>query len=553
MDFFSREAGQARRNALADSLNELAYFVPPELRPWLGIANELNPFVSMERAGTNALAATDPNATGWQRVQAVGDMASNMAGAVSSIVGASRGAVPAAQAVEDALMGWSASSPMAFAARDFATDEFGGVKVWTGGIGDPIKAASDRGAWFAETPDLAREYAGQSGRVLSAEIDPRNPIAFRHAEQRRPIGDLISTALEGAGQGANFEAARPIVERLYQRYGAKPRALFEYWNNDKDVADLFRALGYDAISAAEKADMKAATWAALDPSIVKMDAASPSTLGFRAFHGSPHDFDRFSLDKIGTGEGAQAYGHGLYFAESEDVARAYRDQLTNRMPQHIEGNLIAKGISADLANTYARWAAETKGGRGSVDGFEAAMRAPTPSPTINAFRHKMLEEMPKLRAATEGLNGRMYEVQINADPNDFLDWDKPLSEQPAAVRDALGPRVDALRQAGAGIPQDPIGEALWRVAHPQGGFDKTDFSRSVPEQAAERLRSAGIPGIRYLDAGSRGAGDGSRNYVVFDDKLIEIIRKYGWAAAAPIFAASGLTVEEARAQYEGQM
>ncbi|CAB4145377.1 hypothetical protein UFOVP473_1, partial [uncultured Caudovirales phage] len=43
--------------------------------------------------------------------------------------------------------------------------------------------------------------------------------------------------------------------------------------------------------------------------------------GITAYHGSPHSFDRFSLDKIGTGEGAQAYGHGLYFAQSEDVAK----------------------------------------------------------------------------------------------------------------------------------------------------------------------------------------------------------------------------------------
>src|SRR5690606_18965584 len=53
----------------------------------------------------------------------------------------------------------------------------------------------------------------------------------------------------------------------------------------------------------------------------------PSNVGIRAYHGSPHDFDRFSMDKIGTGEGAQAYGHGLYFAEAEDVARSYRDGL----------------------------------------------------------------------------------------------------------------------------------------------------------------------------------------------------------------------------------
>src|SRR5262245_438695 len=47
--------------------------------------------------------------------------------------------------------------------------------------------------------------------------------------------------------------------------------------------------------------------------------------GIRAYHGSPHDFERFDLSKIGTGEGAQAYGHGLYFAENPKTAKAYRE------------------------------------------------------------------------------------------------------------------------------------------------------------------------------------------------------------------------------------
>src|SRR5580765_7610443 len=68
-------------------------------------------------------------------------------------------------------------------------------------------------------------------------------------------------------------------------------------------------------------------------------SATPTTMerlwadetgGIRAFHGSPHSFDRFDLSKIGTGEGAQAYGHGLYFAENEGVAKGYRDALTPR-------------------------------------------------------------------------------------------------------------------------------------------------------------------------------------------------------------------------------
>jgi hypothetical protein len=43
------------------------------------------------------------------------------------------------------------------------------------------------------------------------------------------------------------------------------------------------------------------------------------------------------------------------------------------------------------------------------------------------------------------------------------------------------------------------------------------------------LNEVGIPGIRYLDQGSRGAGEGSHNYVVFDANTMNIIRRYGLA------------------------
>ena len=52
-----------------------------------------------------------------------------------------------------------------------------------------------------------------------------------------------------------------------------------------------------------------------------------------AYHGSPHDFDKFTTEAIGTGEGAQAYGHGLYFAEAEDVAEGYRTQCLAKTPR----------------------------------------------------------------------------------------------------------------------------------------------------------------------------------------------------------------------------
>jgi hypothetical protein len=128
--------------------------------------------------------------------------------------------------------------------------------------------------------------------------------------------------------------------------------------------------------------------------------------------------------------------------------------------------------------------------------------------------------------------GKMYQVGINADPEHFLDWDKPLSEQSQKVQDAL------MNAADKAFDQSPDAQELYRSL--RAGSDKFDVRRALemlsnPWEkgvggASQALRQAGIPGIKYLDRGSRTAGEGSRNYVVFDDKLIDIIKKYGWAA-----------------------
>lgn len=57
------------------------------------------------------------------------------------------------------------------------------------------------------------------------------------------------------------------------------------------------------------------------------------------------------------------------------------------------------------------------------------------------------------------------------------------------------------------------------------------------------MREAGIPGIRYYDQGSRTAGEGTRNYVVFDDNLVSIVKKYGVAGAAAMLGLSAGEVE----------
>jgi hypothetical protein len=286
-----------------------------------------------------------------------------------------------------------------------------------------------------------------------------------------------------------------------------------------------------------------------------------SKRGIKAYHGSPHSFDKFSMDKIGTGEGAQAYGHGLYFAENEGVAQGYKNALA---PGMGDGALRAAGVSdADLRS----------------------MRQFTQSavdPDI-AFRDWMAwnkkPETPGIKAAfMQEWNaknpGSMYEVNIDADPNAFLDWDKPLSEQPKNVQDAFAQMDPEQYMPGSG-DYDPseLGQISYNRMLEQFHLNRQPAKPYLQSKAdiTGKLNKAGIPGIKYLDAGSRGMNppqvkpnngkyevywgndprpvdtfptkeaaeaaareiDGrSRNYVVFDDKLISIVKKYGIAGAS---------------------
>jgi hypothetical protein len=243
----------------------------------------------------------------------------------------------------------------------------------------------------------------------------------------------------------------------------------------------------------------------------------------------------------------------------------------------------ATGARGDAARAIARQV---------IDGLEEMGGAPARE-YLQHFDAPR-EYLPAYQAAAAELGdmryqfnpGSMYEVQINADPASLLDWDAPLSEQSPAVLGRLGMtarnadelHTEALRimdegNALAGRPGgwmdfperraqiDQLNNELDRIAPGitgaefyRGGGDPvadllSSMGRGDPAAASAQLREAGIPGIRYLDAGSRGAGQGSRNFVIFDDRLIEILRRYGIGTAA-VGGGWQLTQDEA-AQTEG--
>ena len=252
------------------------------------------------------------------------------------------------------------------------------------------------------------------------------------------------------------------------------------------------------------------------------------------WHGSPHKYDAVDLSKIGTGEGAQAYGWGYYGADSVDTATAYRDTLTNRTPFHIEMSLKDKGISPELANTYAQFAAQTGGAKASADDFIELMSRDAPSGPIRDFRERLKPEFPSLRSAVKEINGNLYRGEYRwPDPakeaatpltgEDLLDWDKPLSEQSPNIQKAIK------EYSPIKFSSDTKGADIYDALVKKFGEGKRETLDLRGQNAASNyLRdSLGIPGIRYLDQMSRNAGEGTRNYVFFDQEGIKLLERNG--------------------------
>lgn len=281
---------------------------------------------------------------------------------------------------------------------------------------------------------------------------------------------------------------------------------------------------------------------------------SPDSI--KAFHGSPHDFEKFSLEHIGTGEGAQAYGHGLYFAESQKTAKYYHDVLNESRPGYGE-EIFINGKPFDPNKPDHQAAAELLDHEGdreaAIKKFRERLAREDEGHHTSVYRAALalLERGDDLPRATFN-QGSIYEVRIAAHPDKFLDWDKPLSEQrrvwdslPHEIRNAIDDAMEARGLAGMSDALDTYtGRELYQaLSHydvheslpaelPGSSWITGDTTEKV--HTAKYLESLGIQGIRYLDGSSRKAGEGSRNFVVFDDNLIQIVSKNGVPLKKPI-------------------
>lgn len=417
-------------------------------------------------------------------------------------------------AVDDRPLAFrSTLAPFGTYANPDGSESFG--FAWPAAVTEPINALQR----------LAQNSYTEDGRL--GIPDPRHPENLSDMETLLWTG-FGSNALKGTAGAALRPLQQPTILEQYHAANNLPHPGYGY------LQEPVASTAEDALRWMRKSGP------IIDGELLS-DTGKPSLMGaavagenarpgITAYHGSPHDFDKFSLDKIGTGEGAQAYGHGLYFAENEGVARSYRDQLGSyddavrwtgdQPPTEVQQRLLSQLKGSDVRSGRAMDVPMLK--RELAMMIRDAEHGMFPDEKRAAKDRAQYDELLRMEPNIElAPPGHMYQVRINANPEDFLDWDKPLRQQSEKARNALAGR----------FADDPVRSQDLQY---EGGASTPSYilRNAADAETTKALREAGIPGIKYLDQTSRTAGEGARNYVVFDDSLIEILKKYGLAGGA---------------------
>ena len=334
--------------------------------------------------------------------------------------------------------------------------------------------------------------------------------------------------------------------------------------------------------------------------IAKVVPPTDKSDGIFAFHGSGADFDEFKLSKIGTGEGHQAFGYGLYFTDSKDIAKFYKTHLSKEVDidgkPFIRGNkhypeiLKNESLSDNLSSTNGDL-------EKAIKYIEETVNEMKELKNVNGIEtySKELKDLKQLRGKVKVREntGKTYEVNIKTVKDDLLDYDKPLSEQPkiyAKLEKYFGARdlnVYSLKNKGKdsekltgrelyGLLQNKLGkesmDKVRKINKKLSELNKVidansvgyrNFTSPVGEKAAKQydnllaerskiprgrfddkssdiLNKLGIKGIKYepgqLTPGGQYKTKGESNFVIFDDKIIDIMAKYGIVGAIGVSA-----------------
>lgn len=279
-----------------------------------------------------------------------------------------------------------------------------------------------------------------------------------------------------------------------------------------------------------------------------------------AFHGTQHKElagGHFSLEKIGSGEGHQVHGYGLYYAADFDIAdKRYRERLASGNWSLRIGDKTYAPNSLE-AKAYAMYVVGNKDIDSVLSSYKDLMEVfsekDAPEDYANYKReYDFLVENKDLLNTAEQITpkGQTYEVDIPENPY-LLDEQKYFGDQPEFVQQALKRLYDDLVDVVANkISEEHRQEAINALVNGEkeenltldeldksGYFSLKGLRNSKYTEgkwiykrlseilgsdkiASQTLEKYGIKGITY-----EGAIDG-RCFVIFNPKDVKIIQKF---------------------------
>ena len=289
-----------------------------------------------------------------------------------------------------------------------------------------------------------------------------------------------------------------------------------------------------------------------------------------AWHGSPHDFDTFDLGAIGTGEGNQVHGWGLYFAKDKKVSKQYKDVLSK-----LQGSNKSSLFKVEIPNEtellpeqypisgYSRYVRDSlknglhKMSDEQLERFTSLLikyhkDSIIGDKWVNKYTHfidvgyiiselhnknKTINDINKIQK--RNVDRFLKSVGIDEDIDTIASNDELLKNVYEKFRYELYPEYEKEKQVerereeqvissvksdvyGALEKTNIVGKQLYSfLSHALGNDEHFNlYNVKNAKKASEFLNSIGIKGIYY-----DGEQDG-RCYVVFDDKAIKVIEKY---------------------------
>jgi hypothetical protein len=204
-------------------------------------------------------------------------------------------------------------------------------------------------------------------------------------------------------------------------------------------------------------------------------AEAYNPIGMTTWHGSPHVFEKFDLSKLGTGEGAQVYGSGMYVAENPAVAKGYQQSLAGKaFSLKPETERLGIDLPISARGEFMRQA------QAKLPPEKLAKNLQNANIESRDLPIDKLTELFKTYQEKSG--GNLYKVDVpDTHIRRMLDWDAPIKEQPIVVRKLA---------KSLGLDMNDLGgDLLAKVGKDEAG-------RKI-------MQDAGIRGVKYLDEKSR--------------------------------------------------